>query len=262
MASIRKRTLPDSGRVVWLVDYRDQEGRRRFKQFNRRKDADIWLVEARGQVAAGIHQADRGSITVSEAAERWIGRCEAEGLEASTIRQYRQHVDYHITPLIGGQRLPRLTVPRVERFRDELVASRSRAMAAKVLTSLKGLIKEAQRRGLVAQNVAREVSIRTSARHKTPVEIPTKGEVKALLDAVPPPLATAGRDRDLHRAPGQRAPRAHLGRCRPHDQGAPCPATGRPVEQDRGAQVRFQPPRRTDGADGRECSPRVAAGVP
>jgi integrase len=186
MASIRKRTLPDSGRTVWLADYRDGSGARRFRQFATRRAADDWMIDARHQVATGVHTPDSASITVAAASAIWIARAEAESLEASTIRQYREHVDLHITPLIGGKRLSRLTVPRVEQFRDDLLATRSRALAAKVLTSLKGIVKEAQRRGLVSQNVAREVSIRTSARHRTPVVVPTKDQIKALLEAVAP----------------------------------------------------------------------------
>jgi integrase len=59
-------------------------------------------------------------------------------------------------------------------------------MARKALTTLKMIIGDAQRRGLVAQNVARDVSIRTSGRHKEPVVIPSKGEIRSLLAAVEP----------------------------------------------------------------------------
>ena len=48
------------------------------------------------------------------------------------------------------------------------------------------IIGDAQRRGLVAQNVARDVRIRAGGRHKEPVTIPTKAEIRALLEAVAP----------------------------------------------------------------------------
>lgn len=149
------------------------------------------MVTARSQVQAGTFTADSTSVTVAEAAKLWLERCEAEGLEVSSLRQYRNHVDYHINPLIGTEKLPRLSVPRVEKFRDDLLdGGRSRAMAKKALSSLKSLIKEAQRRGLLAQNAARDVTVKTSGRHrKLPelgVDIPTKAEVKTLLDATSP----------------------------------------------------------------------------
>lgn len=77
-------------------------------------------------------------------------------------------------------------MPRIEKFRDELLAGdRSRPLARKILGSVKAILKEAQRRGLVAQNVARDVSIRTSSRHKKRAEvgrdIPTPAEIRELL---------------------------------------------------------------------------------
>ncbi|MBT5274962.1 site-specific integrase, partial [Candidatus Woesearchaeota archaeon] len=101
-----------------------------------------------------------------------------------TLRQYQSHVDHHIKPLIGFERLSRLTSPKVVDFRDQLLESRSRALSRKVLTSLKSIINESQTRGLVAQNVAKPVGISTAKRHQEPVKIPTKTDVKALLAAL------------------------------------------------------------------------------
>ncbi|WP_054144811.1 hypothetical protein [Bosea sp. AAP35] len=117
MASIRKRTLP-SGRVAWLVDYLDAAGKRWAKQFGTKREADAWSVQARSEVAAGTHTHDRDSITVEKAGDLWITRCEAEGLERTTIRGYRQHLDLHIVPRIGATKLSRLTAPAVAAFRD------------------------------------------------------------------------------------------------------------------------------------------------
>ena len=185
MASIRKRTWQSGGqtRTAWCADYFDQQGKRRLKTFRTRREADSFLVTARGQVASGTHTADSVSVTIAAAADLWLERCEAEGLEAQSIRTYRNLARYHVLPLLGHERLARLTTPRVERFRDELLATRSRVTARRVLTCLKMILRDAQRRALVAQNVARDVRISASKRHKAPVTIPSKDEVKALLEA-------------------------------------------------------------------------------
>ena len=183
--AIRKRTWTSGGKTssAWQADYVDQDGVRRRKAFRIRKEADAWLVEARGEVARGTHTPESTSITVAEAAEHWLRRAELEDLEAATIRQYRSHVIHHIAPLIGEVKLAQLTTPAVQRFADRLLAEgRSRPLARKVLASLKAIIGEAQRRGLVSQNVARgAVSVRTGARHRQQVEIPSKDEIRALL---------------------------------------------------------------------------------
>jgi integrase len=193
MATIRKRkwaTRAGVERSAWVATYGDQEGKRRLKTFPTKKAADAWLVTARGQVATGVHTPESTSATVAQAAELWLQRCAGEGLERSTVVQYRGHVDHHIVPLIGRERLARLTVPLIESFKDELLRTRSRAMARKVLASLKAILKDALRRGLVAQNVALSVAVRASSRDHEHIEagrdIPTKAEVKAILDAAPP----------------------------------------------------------------------------
>ena len=116
----------------------------------------------------------------------WLERCEQEGLERSTLVQYRSHLRYHIEPLLGAEKLSRLTTPRIEQFRDELLSDGSRPLTKKVLASVKAILKEAQRRGLVAQNVARDVTIRSASRHKKRAEIgadiPTKQEIRDLIE--------------------------------------------------------------------------------
>lgn len=185
MASIRRRTWDKNGteQTAWVVDYRDQDGKRHIKTFTKKKDAEAFRTQSGHEVAQGIHSADSTSVTVSEAAERWIGGRERDAVEASTIRQYRQHIDLHINPLVGDTKLSRLTAPLVEEFKENLLGTRSRAMATKVLQSLRSLLSDAQRRGLVSQNVARGVTIRTAKRDKEPVVIPTKDEVRGLLAA-------------------------------------------------------------------------------
>src|SRR5262249_13456614 len=59
----------------------------------------------------------------------------------------------------------------------------------KVLTSLKSLLRDARRRGNVAQNVAADVKISANGRAKHRLEagkdIPTRDEIRRLLDAAP-----------------------------------------------------------------------------
>ncbi len=68
---------------------------RRHRQFPTKREADAFHAKARTEVAAGAHTPDSASITVAEAAELWIARCERDGLERMTILAYRQHVDLH-----------------------------------------------------------------------------------------------------------------------------------------------------------------------
>lgn len=189
MASIRKRTWKSGGedKTAWVADYFDQGGKRHLKTFATKKAADAWLVATRGEVAEGTHTPENASITVKEAGELWIQTGELENLERSTLRQYRNHLDLHIAPVIGATKLARLSTPAVEAFRDELLGKNSRAMARKVLASLKSILSEAQRRGLVARNAAQPVKVDVKKREKRKLEvgrdIPSKDEAQAILSA-------------------------------------------------------------------------------
>src|ERR1700753_1317980 len=103
MASIRMRTWKtgDVVKTAWVADYFDQHGKRHLKTFRTKKEADAWLVPARREGQQGTHSPASSSITVEQAGEHWISEAEADGLERGTVLQYRQHLDYHIRPLIG-----------------------------------------------------------------------------------------------------------------------------------------------------------------
>lgn len=185
MASIRKRawTSPKGEeKTAWIVDYRDGAGARRFKQFSRKKDADAWLTNASWEVSKGIHTADSQSVTVREAAEIWIKTAEQKGRERGTITQYKQLANLHIIPLLGAEKLSKLTQPKVVGFVDTMLETRTEDLAHKSLRALSRILTEAGRRGLVAQNVARDVKVEKSKRTEE-VVIPTKDELKALLAA-------------------------------------------------------------------------------
>ena len=189
MASVYKRAWTGQDgreRVRWVAAYKDQDGRRHNKGFLARKDAKAFLVLTEGEVVRGVHTPESTSITVAAAARLWLKRGELEKLERSSLRQYRNHVDLHILPLIGTVKLARLSTPVVQAFRDKLVETRSRALARKVLASLKSIIGEAMRRGLVAQNTAVPVTVDVKKREQgkltVGVDVPSKAEVNLLLD--------------------------------------------------------------------------------
>ncbi|WP_229956804.1 tyrosine-type recombinase/integrase [Parasphingorhabdus litoris] len=70
-----------------------------------------------------------------------------------------------------------------ENLRDKLARRMSRPMAVRVLRALKAIISEAQRRGLVAQNVALGVKISRKDRERPKPKIPTKTELAEILTA-------------------------------------------------------------------------------
>lgn len=196
--SIRKRTwqTKEGENSAWVVDYRDQHGKRRLETFPRKKDAVAWWEgKAAREVREGTHTPESESISIGEAGENWIRVCEkgdgeSQALEASTVREYKRHLNQHIKPFIGAIKLSKLSVAGVSGFKSQLAdEGRSPAMVRKIVTSLGSLVANAQDKGQVARNVVREVSRRkrrNDGRHKKHLEIgvdiPSKSELKAILN--------------------------------------------------------------------------------
>lgn len=81
------------------------------------------------------------------------------------VRQRGQHLRHHVRPFIGNVKLSELSTPLVYDFTTKLrQGGRSVAMRRNVLTSLKTMLRFAQGRGLVAQNVAYGVRIKSEDR--------------------------------------------------------------------------------------------------
>jgi integrase len=188
--AVRKRewkTAKGEIRTAWIADYVDQNGDRHIQTFKLRKDADAYSQQVGVDVRAGVHTAPAKSITVAEAADDWIKSAQLESREATTIAQYRQHAK-HINDRIGSRKLASLTTPGLNKFRDELLVTMSRAMARKVMSSLKSLLRHAQNRGNVAQNVALAVETikanrRDGNRLEIGVDIPSTEQIQAIIAA-------------------------------------------------------------------------------
>jgi integrase len=190
--SIRRRTWTTrcgETRTAWIVDYTDQTGTRRIATFEKKRDADAYAAQAATEVRAGIHTAVGASATIAQAAEDWLNSVELEGRERSTLKTYREHLRLHLLPRLGHEKLARLTAPRINSLRDELLRSLSRTLARKLLITLKAILRDAMNRGTVSQNVALGVRIDNSTRDQRKLEvgqtIPTPDEVRRMIQAAP-----------------------------------------------------------------------------
>jgi integrase len=194
--SVRRRTWTNgdgSQGEAWIVVYRDHAGTRRTKSFDKKREADAYHKEVWVDVRKGIHTADSASVTVAEAGRQWVEGSISAGLERATVDGYRQHVEFHIVPLIGATKLSQLTVPAVRLFEDRLARDRSAAMVRKIVRSLGSILADAQERGLVAQNVVHSlrrnrrkdrtarVDRRQRGKLKVGVHIPTPDEIRTII---------------------------------------------------------------------------------
>jgi integrase len=125
--------------------------------------------------------------TVSDACTSWLRTCERNELERSTLKAYRSHAKIHIEPKIGDLLLSDLTRSDVRDFMDDLLDEGvSRALVKKIMVSLRAILSEAVEREWAAQNVATEVKLKRSSRRDAKrIEIPTKEEIRKILDNAP-----------------------------------------------------------------------------
>ena len=194
--SVRRRTWanPDGTEgEAWVVDYTDQHRKRHLKTFKRRRDADAYHATTAVEVRQGTHAADSTSITVAEAGRLWLASGDAASLERTTLDSYRQHLNFHIIPLLGAVKLSQLTTPMVRKFEDQLRVKRSPAMVRKVLGSLSSIFADAQERGLISQNVVRglrarrkrgkerQADKRQKGKLRIGVDIPSPDEIRAII---------------------------------------------------------------------------------
>ena len=147
MACVRRR------RGRWVVDFRDQDGNRRWETFETRKQADNALSERVKQLKRGTYHAPAELPTFKEVAGDWLAT--KAGHRVSSYAQWQAHLDLHLLPALGPLRLDQIRVEHIEAFRED----RRRAGLApqtvnKLLTTAAAVFKYAGRRELIDRNPA------------------------------------------------------------------------------------------------------------
>lgn len=152
--SVRKRTWTTAKgeqRESWIITYADRNGQRCQETFSQKKVADARYVEVKSGLRAGTHVAPSKSVTVAEAGESWLRAAAANELERSTIKTYREQLNYHIIPFVGRLKLSEVSPAVVRGLEVELRArGRSGSTTRRVISSLGALLADAQEQGLTA----------------------------------------------------------------------------------------------------------------
>lgn len=197
----RPRVRQDKKTGKSLVAYYDKDKKQhRLKGFPTKRAANDKADEISGEVRKGVHVPASISGTIADACGVWIQRARDLKLEKKTIRQYANHTDLHIIPLIdtseppakpgwegklGDLKLAKLTPPVAEAVRRELVRRLSPSMARKVFVSFKAILDEAASHAMVAYNAARTVKMqrRNRGEHKVHagVDFPSKEQVASVI---------------------------------------------------------------------------------
>jgi integrase len=200
MSVIKERTWVTSKgetKAAWVVIYTDGSGKRRLKTFRRKAAAKDFQIETDKAVKDGTHTSESESVTIEQAVENWISRCETKKhpCERSTVESYRRTMKLHVVPFIGKLKLAKLDTSALAKLEDQLRAAGRSALMVKVsLHFLSMMLKDAKRRGHCAQNVARDYQAdassdrkaerRARGRLRAGVDIPSRDEIRAIVTAL------------------------------------------------------------------------------
>jgi len=193
--SVRKRMLA-SGETRWLVDYSDQSGIRRARQFKTQREAKAFEAKAKVEVSERNHVPRSEAVTVRAAVEGYVRHCDgrvaAGEMERRTLADIKSKLA-HVTGENGMPEvlLPDLTFSAAEGMRLRLIAAgMSGANSSKVMGTMRTLLNWAIDARMVSKNDLAGRKARRGSREKKQVPIPVGADVAKLLmeaDKLPSP---------------------------------------------------------------------------
>jgi integrase len=184
---------------TYVCDFRDQDGHRIRKTFDKHKDADNYEKEMLALVAKREYRRP-SHLTVGEVAEKWFSR--KAGIEQdeqprkssyrrASLVDWRNQIKNYITPELGNIKIYDLDIEQVERARDHWGKRVSPKMVNKVLTTLTSVLGMAKQYRWVKDNVGAEAErLKIATEHEgdevTPDKVYTEAETNALIRATEP----------------------------------------------------------------------------
>jgi hypothetical protein len=96
----------------WILDYRDQNGKRHREHFASQKAAKAAMVDRAMEVKTSTYRAPSELPTLRELSLAWLAAKSLEGLRPSTVAGYENHVHDHVVPALGHKRVDLVTLSR------------------------------------------------------------------------------------------------------------------------------------------------------
>jgi Phage integrase, N-terminal SAM-like domain len=133
MACMRKRRVGKGYR--WVLDYRDQQGRRHWETTKgNRKEAERLLSERVRQISRGTYQAPIEQVSFETMAQAYLKHTEGN-VRFTSFKDYRCNLNRHLTPPFRGWKIrdirradveassrpASLPLPRFRRFSRPLI---------------------------------------------------------------------------------------------------------------------------------------------
>jgi integrase len=160
-----KRRGHGEGGVYWRADRNCYAANVDLGKVDGKRQRKVVYAKTKREVLAKLADLQReikaGTITTGpdQTVEEWLNTwhtgLEATGrLKDSTIRNYRNIIDFYVTPLVGKIKLVNLTAEDVDRMTADLAKAGTSTNTQRLArTVLRRAIGQAERRGYVSRNV-------------------------------------------------------------------------------------------------------------
>ena len=170
MACVVKR------RGKWVVDFRDQHGKRRWETYETRKQADDALAKRIAEVKGGVYRSAADLPTFEAVAKDWLAGKKDRAV--STIETLTGQLTRHVLPAFGALRIDQVTTAAVEQFRNQ---KRDGGLETQTVNALLWVVTSILTYAVKHQYIARNPAVHTLVER-----VKAKRVADAVHDAVDP----------------------------------------------------------------------------
>jgi integrase len=170
----------------WQVRYRDPQGNSRNKSFERRIDAERYLISISSELNKGYYLDPRlANMKFSELAERWIS---SRTSDSSTIRQAELHLRLHVNPFFGDRSISSIRPSDVQAWLSIIQEGLAPKYVRLIFQNFRAVLSSAVEDGLLNKNPAISSSVRVPATPTRRLEVWTDNQVKSVIEHHPKAL--------------------------------------------------------------------------
>jgi integrase len=207
MACIRKRNLIDkAGKpyMRYVVDYKDHKGVRRTPQFEKKKEAEIYLDKVKRELFEGSHVAVSETMNFDELAKAYLRECErrhhiGDEMTGNTVVNTRWAVEKHLIPHFGSAKASLISGADVQAFINTKAEKYRRVSVCRMLEHLRMLMRFGVRIGKLRRNIVVDDPPRMFREEKQRLQLPSLSALQAMVVAIETAIESPE-----FRLPGQR----------------------------------------------------------
>ncbi|KTQ92655.1 hypothetical protein NS226_15300 [Aureimonas ureilytica] len=191
MASVSKREWDHNGetKTAWVVRYTDNDGKRRLKTFDKKKDADKYRTQVEVEVGNGLHKAPSQTVTFGFAADEYMKDCERrwrikDRMAGNTLRHYAASMRANVRPAFASMLLTDLTAAKIQAFINEDSERLAWRTVNIHLILIRNVIQFALDRDWLAVSPLAARKVRLPKADDGRRSIPTKDEIRSILEVI------------------------------------------------------------------------------